>query len=193
MTAITEGRAGVALFFRRIVRVRVGFQWYLMAMFLPLLALWPVLVVPAQSSRVFSVQGGITLLAYVAFVLVDMIFGSPLGEEPGWRGFALPRLQRQMGPLKGTLLLGILWALWHAPLAFFTVWGLNYQRGGIVPGFLLFTLTAISYSVIMTWLFNNTRGSLFLAIMFHSAVDTSPAITLLLFPQSANNAVKASG
>jgi membrane protease YdiL (CAAX protease family) len=193
MTARTQGKAGVALLFRRIVHVRVGFQWYLIAIFFPLISLLPMLATPAQFSRVFSGQGGIALMAYVVSVPIDMVLGTPLGEEIGWRGFVLPRLQQRMGPFKGTLLLGMLWGLWHAPLAFFTIWGLSFQREGIAAGFLLYILLVISYSVIMTWLFNQTRGSLFLAIMFHSAVDTALVPVLILFPQSSANAMHASG
>ncbi len=197
MTALTEGRAGVGLLFRRIVRVRVAWQWYLMAMFFPLLAylflLLPyVLFTPGQFLRAFGLQGGIALLAYVGAVLSGMVLGSPLGEEPGWRGFALPRLQQQIGPFKGSLLLGILWGFWHTPIAFFTVWGQDYQSAGIVLGFLLFILNTISIAVVMTWMFNHTRGSIFLAIMFHSAINSIGVIALVLFPERAGS-VNASG
>jgi len=197
MTAVTEGRTGVGLLFRRIARVRVGFQWYLVALFFPLLPtffllLLAVLLAPDQYAHVFSMQGGAALLGYVVAVLIGMVLGSPLGEEPGWRGFALSRLQQHMGPFKGSLLLGTLWGLWHAPLAFFTVWGKVYQLAGVVPSFLLFILTAICYAIVMTWMFNNTRGSIFLAIMFHSAIDSIGVIALILFPKSAGS-VNASG
>lgn len=198
MTGVTEGRAGVGLLFRRIVRVRVGFQWYLVALFLPLLPvlfflLLGTLSAPEQYTGVWGRQGGIALIAYVVTALIGMVLGSPIGEEPGWRGFALPRLQRQMGPFKGTLLLGTLWGLWHAPLAFFTVWGSDYQRMGIVPGFLLFVLCIISYAMVMTWMFNRTHGSIFLAILFHSAINSILVISSILFPESTGNIQTSSG
>jgi membrane protease YdiL (CAAX protease family) len=198
MTAITEGKAGVRLLFRRMLRVRVGWQWYLVALFLPLLPvlfflLLGALSTPDQYSHVFSSQGGIALIAYIVAALTGIVLGSPIGEEPGWRGFALPRLQQQMGPFKGTILLGTLWGLWHAPLAFFTVWGSVYQHMGSIPGFLLFILCTICFSVLMTCMFNQTRGSIFLAILFHAAIDSVPVINLILFPDSINTIQTTSG
>ncbi len=198
MTGVTEGRAGVGLLFRRIVRVRVGWQWYLVALFLPLLPvlfflLLGVLFAPDQYSHVSSSQWVAALIAYVVAAFLGMVLGSPIGEEPGWRGFALPRLQRQMGPFKGTLLLGTLWGLWHAPLDFFTVFGSDYQRMGIVPSFLLFVLCTISVAMVMTWMFNQMRGSIFLAILFHAAFNSRPVIYFILFPESTRNIQTSSG
>src|SRR5215471_20883036 len=101
---------------------------------------------------------GESSLLYVVTILSLMIFGSPLGEEPGWRGFALPRLQQRYGPLAGSLVLGPLWALWHLPL-FYTAWGASYQIIGIPLGLLLFTFVIMGTTIVMTWLFNHTKGS----------------------------------
>ena len=124
----------------RMVQVRIGIRWYVVAVFVPLIP-WLILGFFGGSSfvrRVFSVQGTIAFLLYVVTILSLMIFGSPLGEEPGRRGFALPRLQQRYGPLAGSLVLGPLWALWHLPL-FITAWGASYQLIGIPLGLLLFT------------------------------------------------------
>lgn len=179
MSAITAGKAGVRLLLRRVVRGKVGFHWYLMAMFSPLLALLPWLFfMPGALAAFFSLRweaAGLLLGAVVASILLvflSMIYGTPLLEEIGWRGFALPRLQEQMGPVRGSIVLGTLWGFWHAPLAFFTAWGLGYRLAGLALAFPLFVLWTISLALIMTWMFNNTRGSLFIAIMFHAAIDT---------------------
>jgi len=196
MTAVTEGGPGVRLWLLRFVRVRVGVQWYLIALLLPLLVLLvsrlPLLGI-SLVSRLFSAQGGSGFAIYVVSVIISLVIGSPLGEEPGWRGFALHRLEQHMGALRGSLVLGVLWACWHLPLALFSVWGLQYQVGGFFLPFLLFILTVISYTIVMTWVFNNTRGSIFIAILFHAAVDTSAqGFLILLYPELAKAASSSS-
>jgi len=184
VSAAVGGCAEVGKLLHHMVRVRVGIQWYLLAVFVPLLTV----ILPApflgDSTLLPSLLSGkavIALLIYVLATLLGMVLGSPIGEEPGWRGFALPRLQRSYGPLMGSLLLGVLWAFWHFPL-FFTIWGKGYALVGLTLGILLFALTVIGYSVFMTWLYNNTRNSIFLAILFHSAVDSKISFFLLLTP-----------
>ncbi|GHO59769.1 CAAX amino protease [Ktedonobacter robiniae] len=195
MSAVVEGKAGVLLLLRRIIRVRAGIQWYMLALFLPIVAsvvyylpLGPLDVL----KHLFSTQGALGLAFYIVAVPGGMVLGSPLGEEVGWRGFALHRLQRRMGPLASSLLLALLWACWHLPLAAFTVWGAQFRVIGLLPGFILYILTVAGYTIVMTWLFNNTRGSIFLAILFHSAVDTVPTLFFVAYPQ-LNNKLGATG
>jgi uncharacterized protein len=84
--------------------------------------------------------------------------------------------------VQASLILGPLWALWHLPL-FITGWGAVYQSSGVLLGILLFVLVVICYTIFMTWLFNHTRGSLFLAILAHSAIDSTVVFFLPLFSQ----------
>jgi uncharacterized protein len=186
MSVSIGGWTQVKQLLRRMVQVRAGIQWYLVAIFLPLVAsLLPVALLVGGSAvfqRVFSLQGAKSLLIYIIVTFIVMVLGSPIGEEPGWRGFALPRLQQRYGALTGSLILGPLWAFWHLPL-FLTVWGALYQSVGGPLGLLLFTLTVMCFTIVMTWVFNNTRGSIFLAILFHSAIDSKAIYFLLLFPQ----------
>ena len=114
-----------------------------------------------------------------------MLFGGgPLGEEPGWRGFALPRLQHNNGPLWGTLILGLLWTCWHLP-DFLT----SAQGGGPGTGFNsflinfpIFLVLVMSLAIILTWIFNNTRGSIFIALLAHASVNTPQVVLVPLFP-----------
>jgi membrane protease YdiL (CAAX protease family) len=91
-----------------------------------------------------------------------------LAEEPGWRGFALPRLQRQYGPLLGSLILGALHMVWHLPVFFIT-------KGQMAMGpfnagdFAYKIFTSLVLTVIWTWVFNNARGSIFMALVLHGA------------------------
>jgi membrane protease YdiL (CAAX protease family) len=110
-------------------------------------------------------------------LIVYVLFHGPLGEEPGWRGFALPRLQRLHGPLLGSLILGPLWALWHLPMFWVPAWNFPPTLLDIV----LFVIAAIPLTIVMTWIFNNTKGSLLIAILVHWAFDISFAILNILF------------
>jgi uncharacterized protein len=89
-----------------------------------------------------------------------------LGEEPGWRGFALPGLQSTLSPLVATLILGVLVTLWHVPILFLEEGALQPQ---IVVGFLLGSLAVTFW---YTWLFNHTGGSVLLSIVSHAAQGT---------------------
>src|SRR5919107_4871234 len=123
MTGATEGREGVGRFLRRFGLWRVGLGWYLFVLIgIPAILVLSVIVLPGVLAS-FEGQGlassGISLAPLPLLSLfVYVLFHGPLAEEPGWRGFALPRLQSLHGPLVGTLILGPLWALWHLPLFF---------------------------------------------------------------------------
>src|SRR5438094_1602501 len=190
VSAASQGWPGVKSLLRRMVLVQVGIRWYLVALFLPLIAyVLPLLLLGGSAfvSSLLSVQGAITLLLYLLLSIAGMVIAAPLGEEPGWRGFALPRLQEQYGPLRGSLLLGLLWGLWHLPL-FLTTWEKPYETP---LGLLLFLVQTISLAVVLTWLFNHTRGSILLAMLCHSAYGASGVFLFLLSPQATVNAVSS--
>jgi membrane protease YdiL (CAAX protease family) len=110
---------------------------------------------------------------------ISHFYFGPLFEEAGWRGFALPRLQQQRGPLVGTLILGFLWGVWHLPVYL----PQDIQADGVVGGllnFALFVLLTMALAFIFTWVFNNTKGSLLLVILLHGSIDgTSTYIQVL--------------
>jgi membrane protease YdiL (CAAX protease family) len=100
------------------------------------------------------------------FFLYNIIYGG-LSEEPGWRGFALPRLQANFSPLLSSLILGVIWAVWHAPARF----------GGIEAKSLSDTLVEwvliLLVTVIFTWFFNRTKGSILVTALIHTAMNTT--------------------
>jgi CAAX protease family protein len=184
MTAVTQGRVGIVQLLRRYVLWRVGIRWYLVVLLgVPALLLLPFLT-QSDVFSAFRLPGLAFLLGYLIVYLLTLVFGGPLGEEGGWRGFALPRMEQRSGPLLGTLLLGVLWGLWHLPL-FLLVPGYNGAGTGfigILIPFVAFVIMVIAYSVVFTWVFNNTCGSILLAILLHASINTAPTMLLLLFP-----------
>jgi uncharacterized protein len=177
MTAATGGRPGLRQFFRRYVQVRVGLRWYLLALLgLPLILLLAACayfgLAPIQTALA---QWPLLFTAYLPAVLIFMIMPG-LAEEPGWRGFALPRLQRQYGPLLGSLILGLLHQVWHLPVFFITKGQMAmgpFNAGDF--GYKIFT--SLVLAVIWTWVFNNARGSIFMALVLHG---TNNAIGVLM-------------
>jgi membrane protease YdiL (CAAX protease family) len=99
----------------------------------------------------------------VLFVMLTLTDG--LGEEPAWRGFALPRLLARHNALVASLIVGVLWALWHLPQ--FWIEGTFRYQEPVWP--ILVNCTATS--VIFTWVFLHTRGSLLMTMLFHGATN----------------------
>jgi membrane protease YdiL (CAAX protease family) len=173
MTGLTEGDVGLGRLLHRFAFWRVGLRWYLFILIgIPALSLLGIAVLPGALAS-YRPPSSLFLVQYLEQFFVIFFLGGPLAEEPGWRGFALPRMQRQYGPLRGTLLLAVLWACWHLP-HFLT----PAQHGG--PGtnfsaffknFPIFCLLCVALAIIITWVFNHTRESLFIAILLHASVD----------------------
>ena len=160
VTAGTDGRAGIRALFQRVAIWQVGLRWYAVALGLPaVLSLGVVglsLALGAPAEVRFSELSPLTV---ILFFLV-------IGEELGWRGYALPRLQARYGALGASLLLGILWAGWHLPNQFIP--GLEFYS----YGFPAFALYVVPMTVLFTWLANQARGSVLLAWLFHGAINT---------------------
>jgi uncharacterized protein len=173
MLRITEGEEGWKRVRNSIKQVRAGWVWYAFILLgIPALIMLGILVLPGAQA---SFQGLTSkILVSFPFVFILIFFGGgPLGEEIGWRGFALPRMQSLYGPLKATLLLGVLWTFWHLE-DFFTA----SQGGGPGTGLYafyfhlpIFLVMVMSLAIIMTWVFNHTRGSIFIAVLLHASYD----------------------
>jgi membrane protease YdiL (CAAX protease family) len=183
VTGATEGRAGIGRLLRRFVRWRVGFRWYLFVLVgLPAVMVLGTLLRPGALAS-FDISALPSAIAYLGAFAFMVVLGGPLFEEPGWRGFALPRLQRLHGPLVGGLILGSLWALWHLP-GFLVPQKL--PPSGTVMDFVRFALALIALAYIIQWVFNNTGGSVFMAILTHATWNTFySAVLVEAFPAPA--------
>jgi membrane protease YdiL (CAAX protease family) len=160
-----EGR-GIRAWLRSVLRVRVDARYYALALVLPV-----VIVLVAATVHVLAFEGRLTpeLLPgsreYPLILLYVLLFGGGQ-EEPGWRGYALPRLQEEYGALTAALGTGLVWAFWHLPLFF-------------LPGTIQSELTlwlyvpqVVALSVVLTWITNVTGGSVVPGALLHAGANT---------------------
>ncbi len=169
VVAITRGRAGLKDLLRPIFHGRFGLSWYAFilvgAVLLLLLGTW--LYVLLGGTLVLPSQVVLSQLPLIPLYFVIVFFiGGPLGEEIGWRGYLLPQLLKQKDGLYASLVLWIIWFIWHLPL--FWLPGAS-QAGASISAFLLFVA---AWSVIFTWVYLGTAGSLLAALLLHTSVNT---------------------
>ncbi len=167
-TGAAEGRAGVRTLLAGMVRWRVHPAWHLAALLGP-----AVLFLGGRAcDRLLGTAvppAGAGASALVGAFVVALI-ANPW-EEVGWRGFALPRLQARSSALAATVVVGLLWGLWHLPLFF---WAANPMSGYPFPVWLL---GLIGEAVAYTWLYNSSGGSLLIVSLFHISINTlGPAL-----------------
>ncbi len=141
------------------MQVNIGWRWYLAAVLVVILATMGQLVILKLMGQAFDMT---LFMAQLGSFLPLLIIG-PLSEEIGWRGYALGKLQTRWNALTSSLIVGLVWALWHLPL--FMMVGTSYHDLAIP--FVGFLLGMLAVSVLFTWLHNNTAGSIWTAIYFH--------------------------
>jgi uncharacterized protein len=180
VTAITAGKAGARALLRRYGQWRVGLHWYIVALFGYFLIWLAGYSVWLDGAPLFALiaQPSLILSAYLAPLALLLILA--LGEETGWRGFALPRLQRRYGPLGGTLVLATLHGLWHVPALL--VPGFVSGSSFSLPFIVGWIATVIAATFLYTWIFNNTGGSLLIAILVHAGANASSSLLSALVP-----------
>jgi len=184
MTGVTEGRAGIGRLLRRMVLWRVGIRWYLFALIgIPVLLVLSAIVLLLGDLASFQGLSSTMALGYLLTFAPLFILGGPLGEEPGWRGFALPRLQSLHGPLLGSLILGPLWALWHLPLIFLPSWDTPTPMLNLGLFLISCTFSTITY----TWVFNNTKGSVLMTMLVHTSNNATLALLFSAFIVSVDD------
>ena len=180
VTGLVEGKGGVRkLLRRRILRWRVGVRWYLIAVFgAPVVYFLAASLVLGTAPLTALIEDWPLLFtSYLPKVVMVFLIVS-LWEEIGWMGFALPRLQEKFGPLMASVVLGVLWALWHLPAYFNSTQVVEDKvRLGELERLLyllpLLMLLAIFTRVVMTWLFNGAMGSVIIVTLLHAAFNMS--------------------
>ncbi len=188
MLGITSGKPGVLRLLRSVVHWRIGAQWYLLALLgLPILNLLAFLIVPGSLGD-FVAPGSRFTQLYLSEMAISLTIGvAPVWEEIGWRGFAQPRMQRLHGPVVGTLILGLLWGVWHLPFFFGPLARTGPDATFISASIALaeFSIGLTGLSMVMAWVLNNCGGSTLMAILLHAAFDSSGLAMVALFPSTA--------
>ncbi len=183
VTGATRGRSAVADLFRRMLRWRFRPVWWLVAIS-PLVLLLTTLAIMGlagqdlPSGGDFALFGGLPDYGVVVTFLLVLVFNG-FGEETGWRGFLQDGLQRRVSPLTATLIVALVWALWHAP--FFVI--LSTYTGFEPITLVMFPLGLTSGAVVLTWLYNHTGRSILAVAIWHTlynmAVATSGGTDLI--------------
>jgi membrane protease YdiL (CAAX protease family) len=185
LIGVSEGRRGLREVVRRMLIWRVGAGWYMFVLAAPAAITLAALEVgqvfgttaPDFANPPIRMLLAVSETAVPLWVLLppiflqQLVFGSAMGEEIGWRGYALPRLQARQSALRASLLLGTVWGLWHLP----RLWG-QYEGPAGLP-FVWFVLGSIlgtvATAIVFTLVWNSTRGSLLLVLLFHAAYSVS--------------------
>ena len=142
---------------------KVGGFWYFAGFFLmigPLIFTLFYLLLGGEAPGNPGLTGGLIFIT-----VINTIINGPLSEEAGWRGFALPKLESRFGSLISSLILGIIWACWHIPFYF------------IEPRmpFYIFIVLVLVITILMTWGYNSTKGSLLITVIFHFSFNFNGA------------------
>ena len=171
---------------RRLLRMalvwRVSPLWYLVAIFGPVVAMLLAMeghVLLGGTTPDYVPLGVRWLIVPVNFVLV-LLIGGPLGEEFGWRGLALPAIETCLSPLWTSILLSLIWAVWHLPLSF-----ISDSAQHSLP-FGLYALLTLPLSILITWVYHGSGKSLLLVMLLHAAVNTWSG-PLLISPEAAGS------
>jgi membrane protease YdiL (CAAX protease family) len=173
--AFLEGRkGGVRELLRRGLVWRVGIGWWLVALFFPIIPAAAGLFLHRFLSGTPIDWSGLGPWYTVPLMILFLAVFAGLGEEFGWRGFALPRLNARHNALVACLIVGFFHWLWHTPMFFIEGVGQHTmaQEHGFAPMFLGYGVLVIAASVQLAWIFNNTGGSVLMAAVFHGAANT---------------------
>ncbi len=161
VASASGGWGGLKELARRCLRWRVGLQWYAAALLVPL-------GIGLVTVYLSALAGGPALGAvkldpwYSLFLLFPMaLVDAPLGEEPGWRGFALPGFPARRSPLANTLLLALLVVGWHIPLVI-------SEPGLALP----YLIAGFASAILTNWIYYNACGSALLAMLYHTSANT---------------------
>jgi membrane protease YdiL (CAAX protease family) len=166
VTALTKGTAGLKALLSRMVRWRVGLGWYAAALLLPV-AVYVVAVslnilLGARASTAEQFGSWYLIFPLFAYSLLFPLSGA-FGEELGWRGYALPRVQARLWALSAALVIGVIQTAWHLPLFMIDR---STSPVPLIVGYM-------GLGILATWVFNNTRGSVLMTMLLHASFNTN--------------------
>jgi membrane protease YdiL (CAAX protease family) len=168
LVLLAAGKKGAGRLFQPIRTWRVGLFWYLAALFLQVLIFYAGRLVDTWFGNQYTVVSPLISVygsraALMAPMLILFALPGAFAEELGWRGFALPRLQKTTSALLSSIVIAIIWGAWHVPLMIY----FGQESLKDIAGIALAVLNFIPVAVVYTWIYNNTGGSLLLVTLFH--------------------------
>jgi len=168
VTAVTEGRGGVRCLWRRFWSRDQSIKWLLVALlFFPAIKLISNLVTRTVDGEPYPLFEDAWLTGFIGVLITNTFINGGMSEEFGWRGYVLPRFQAKWNALASSVVLGVVWASWHIPLWFIP----EDEHSETFFGTRLVAWLAIS--VMMTWIFNNTNGSVLAVMVFHGSANAT--------------------
>lgn len=171
LVAYTNGIEGVRELALRAVRLDYPKRWLAVALFLaPVIVLASLAVAFATGTVPTFPWEGAPIVLPLAFAFI-LLLGGPLQEEFGWRGYLLDPVQDRLSALGGGIAVGLIWAVWHVPLFYIPSETIYYRNS-----FIGFAVSITLLSILMTWVYNNTGGSLLPALLFHTSFNWSQAM-----------------
>lgn len=175
VVSMSSGRAGLRTWLTGCLQWRGSWDWMTLACLAPLAVLTLAVAIYIALVGVLppSPAVGHVALLLANFGLVFLV-GGPLGEEFGWRIYALPAMQLHIGSRNASLVLGVIWGMWHLPLFF--VAGSSQYQGSIAAFFVLIVATSVFYS----WLLNRSAGSVVPVLPLHTASNSWPSVIPIL-------------
>jgi membrane protease YdiL (CAAX protease family) len=184
VSSLAPGHADRSALARRLLRWRVGVGWYLIALGLPLL-------LALMTAVCYTLAGGLgfaglqvgPLVGLAPQLLWTLVLGGPLEEELGWRGFAFPLLRAKTNAVVSSLIIGVLWGLWHLPLFLLpgtSQYVLVTQHPLGILWFVGFVVQTTALSVLFGWLVTRTNESVPIAMVFHTAANTAYSVLAIL-------------
>lgn len=168
LTAIYFGKNSLKSLFKAIVKWRIKFKFYIIIIIV-------CIVLCGLSLLIFNWITGQSIKPdepyNFVFYFILILFVSAFWEEIGWRGFLLPVLQEKYSAIKSSLIIGFIWGLWHLPIYL----AINPYGDKTIIYWLMMFFACVAISIIATYLYNSTKGSLLICILFHNTINTSAA------------------
>src|ERR687898_1752789 len=171
LTAVVLGRGALRKLLGKLLIWRVNPIWYLVVFLGPVTLTGGVVLLNALMGGP-ALSLGMTLVGATIFFAFSVVPGSALGEEIGWRGYVLPRLQSRMSALSAALLIAPIWGLWHLPL---WLTGEPDRTPTLYTGFVV---SAFALSVLTAWVYNSTGGSLLMIVLAHATFNLPITLTI---------------
>jgi membrane protease YdiL (CAAX protease family) len=169
VTLIYRGKSGLKELFIKVIAWKISFRWYFWALILPVIPQWIGLFLWKEltgAELILPTAAGY-LSSWLQITLISTVYY--ITEELGWRGFMLPRILSMHRWIKSSLLVGVIWSIWHYPFWIISSWATTGSLTQVTFMVAASSVFAIGLSVMLTWIFKNTKGSILLAMLLHGS------------------------